>query len=184
MDKIERPRGLIAYDTVARQEAVGKGTAHEPLKLVRARTLLYTGLFAIVGLVMLAAYFNRTILEINVLPERSPPYVQLADGSIRNGFTVKILNKLHEPRTMTLAATGLPSARIDIVGIEGGEKAAVTVATDDLRELRVYVTVPAGEVSKLGAGVQPFSFIVRDSVSRTETTRRTNFHAPAGGLAR
>ena len=56
---------------------------------------------------MLAAWLNRTILEVNVLHDRNPPFVLLSDGSIRNGYTVKILNKLHEPRTFTLAARGL-----------------------------------------------------------------------------
>ena len=52
MGKIGRPPNLIAYDTVAKQEATAKGV-HEPLHIVRPRTLLYAGLFALVGLIML-----------------------------------------------------------------------------------------------------------------------------------
>ncbi len=43
MDRVDRPRGLIAYDTIASQEAAAKGTS-APWRLIRPRTLLYRGL--------------------------------------------------------------------------------------------------------------------------------------------
>ena len=78
-----------------------------PLRLVRPRTLLYAALIGIVGAIMLVALLNRSTLEINVLHDRNPPYVLLSDGGIRNGYTVKILNKLHEPHEFTLEVRGL-----------------------------------------------------------------------------
>ena len=87
---------------------------------MRPRTLLYAGLICLVGAIMLAALLNRTTLEINVLHDRNPPYVLLSDGGVRNGYTVKILNKLHEPREFTLEARGLPGARLAIVGMDAG----------------------------------------------------------------
>ena len=38
--------------------------------------------------------------------------VLLSDGGVRNGYTVKILNKLHEPREFTLDVRGLAQARL------------------------------------------------------------------------
>jgi cytochrome c oxidase accessory protein FixG len=178
MTKIDRPRGLIAYDTVAGLEATAAG-CHEPLQLIRPRTLLYAGLLSAVALLMLGGWLNRTVLEINVLHDRSPAYVRLSDGSIRNGYTVKLLNKLHEPRVLSLAVGDLPGARLAIVGIDGGETARVIVATDNLRELRVYVTLPAAEVAKRPGGPVAFSLIVRDANSKAETLRATSFQMPA-----
>ncbi len=177
MDRIGRPRGLIGYDTVAKQEAKAAGH-HESLQLVRPRTILYAGLFSMVAVIMLVAWLNRTILEINVLHDRSPPFVLLSDGSIRNGYTVKILNKLHEPRTVTIAAIGLKGARVTVVGAESNEQPAVRVATDDLRELRLFVTVPASELGQLQAPQSPFSLVVHDAASTTEMARRTHFQIP------
>ncbi len=184
MTKVGRPQGLIAYETVAKQEATAAGLVHEPVQFVRPRTMLYGGMFALVGAIMLTGYLNRTILEINVLHDRSPPFVLLSDGSIRNGYTVKILNKLHEPRMVTLSANGLPGARVVIVGNEGGADTAIRIGTDDLRELKVYVTVPAVEVKKLQGASTPVSLIVRDTGSKTEMTRRTNFQTPTTGGSR
>ncbi len=145
MDKVGRPRGLISYDTIAKQEAATQGKT-APLRLIRPRTLLYAGLIALVGAIMLAALLNRSTLQINVLADRNPPFVLLSDGGIRNGYTVKILNKLHEPRAFTLRVSGLPDARLAIVGMSAD--AAIRVTTDDLREVRVLVTVPAAALTQ------------------------------------
>jgi cytochrome c oxidase accessory protein FixG len=176
MDKIGRPRGLIAYDTIAKQEAATRGIK-APLRLLRVRTLLYAGLIGLVGAIMLAAWLNRTTLEINVLHDRNPPFVLLSDGAVRNGYTVKILNKLHEPRNFTLAVRGLAQARIVIVGSDAG--AAIQVRTDDLRELRVLVTVPAAELAKL-EGVTSIALVVHDIDSGLEMARTTQFQKHAG----
>ena len=178
MDKVGRPRGLIGYDTIAKQESSYTG-AKAPLRLVRARTLLYAGLICVVGAIMLVALLNRTTLEINVLHDRNPPFVLLSDGSIRNGYTVKILNKLHQPREFTLAARGLPAAHLAVVGVEG--TATIRVTTDDLRELRVFVTVPAGELAGMEEGSVPFALVVHDAASSHEMTRATNFQKPTAG---
>ncbi len=174
MDRIDRPRGLIGYDTVAKQEAIAAGT-HEPLRIVRPRTLLYAGLFAFVGLIMLTAWFNRRILEINVIADRIPPYVMLSDGSVRNGYTVKILNKLHERRAMRLSVRDLPGAQLFVAGFERGAEAQIEVATDDLREIKVYVTAPAHAA---GLSAVPFSLVVTDVRSRVENHRAVLFQSP------
>ena len=113
----------------------------------------------LVGAIMLVALLNRTTLEINVLHDRNPPYVLLSDGGIRNGYTVKILNKLHQPREFTLEARGLPGARLAIVGMEAGAKIRVT--TDDLRELKVFVTAARGGPARAESGSNPFALVVK-----------------------
>ena len=145
MGKIGRPKNLIAYETIAGLEAAAKGTT-APLRLIRARTLLYAGMICVVAAIMLVALLNRTTLEINVLHDRNPPFVRLSDGGVRNGYTIKILNKLHQPREFTLATEGLPGARLAIVGLEAGSPIRVT--TDDLRELKVFVTLSPSEIPR------------------------------------
>jgi cytochrome c oxidase accessory protein FixG len=179
MDRVGRPRGLIGYDTIAKQEAVAKGKT-APLRLIRARTLLYAGLISIVAAVMLVALLNRTTLEINVLHDRNPPYVQLSDGGIRNGYTVKILNKLHQPREFSLATRGLEGARLAIIGMDDAA-APIRVATDALRELRVLVVLPRDAVARIEGGAASFELVVRDTASGHETARATLFQKPAGG---
>lgn len=180
MDKVGRPRGLIAYDTVARKEAKAEGR-HEPIRLVRARTVLYAMLFSLVGLIMLAGWLNRTVLEVNVLPERNPPFVVLSDGGIRNAYTVKILNKLHEPRTFALGVVGLPGVQLTVIGNKDSEANKVGVATDTLGEFRVLIAVPKDDVGKLGSANSAIEITVTDVGSQQKSSRRTTFRAPAAG---
>ena len=174
MDKVGRPRGLVTYSTIAQQEAAACGRT-APLRLLRPRTALYLGLLALVSAIMLVAWLNRSVFEINVLHDRNPPFVRLSDGSIRNAFLVKILNKLHEPREYRLAVRGLEGAGITIVGLEGEASSAVRVATDDLRELRVLVTLPGANARALVDASTPFDLVIRDIASGQETLRRTRF---------
>ena len=176
MHKVGRPANLIAYDTIANQGAAARGGT-APLQIIRARTLLYAGLIAVVSVIMLVVLLNRTTLEINVLHDRNPPYVMLSDGSVRNGYTIKILNKLHQPREFTLATRNLPGAQISIVGLEPGAKIRVT--TDDVRELRAFVTLSKADAARGEPGNVPFFLVVKDVGSGFETSRGVNFQKPA-----
>jgi cytochrome c oxidase accessory protein FixG len=181
MGKVGRPLNLIAYDTIANQEAAVRGQI-APLQIIRPRTLLYTGLIIVVSAIMLVVLLNRTTLEINVLHDRNPPYVMLSDGGVRNGYTIKILNKLHQPREFTLEAKGLPGAQLSIVGLEAN--ARIRVITDDVRELRAFVTLPKAEAARKEPGSVPFLLVVRDATSGSETSRGVNFHKPTTTPAR
>jgi cytochrome c oxidase accessory protein FixG len=173
MAKIDRPPNLIAYDTIARQEATVKGQTCR-VQYVRPRTLLYTGLIVLVSCIMLVAVLLRTVFEVNVLHDRTPAFVLLTDGSVRNAYTVKILNKRHEPREFRLALAGLPNASLAVAGGVNAER--VRVNTDDLREIRVFVTVPANAISTLPkTAPTPFTFVVTDIASNSASSRATHF---------
>ncbi|MGD9868049.1 MAG: cytochrome c oxidase accessory protein CcoG [Hyphomicrobiales bacterium] len=176
MDKVGRPRGLIAYDTVGNLEAAAKGSS-ERVRLLRPRVIGYAALFALVGLVMLVALANRTVLEVNVLRDRNPLYVTLSDGSVRNGYTLKILNKRNEPRRFGLTVTGLPAADIRVVGYENEADPSIEVAPDGLRSLRVFVTLAKGRAETIGHDAVPFDFVVTDRTDGTSTSNDTSFRA-------
>src|SRR3712207_4414038 len=100
--KVGRPLNLIAYDSERNQElrAAGQPPVY---RLVRSRTVLYAGVFSVVGLAMLGLLLFRSTVDVNILPERNPLFVTLADGSIRNGYTIKIMNKEHAERSYRLS---------------------------------------------------------------------------------
>ena len=103
MNRIDRPRELITMDTERNQalRAAGKPPVHP---IVRPRTVIYAAILLLVASVMLFGLGARAAVDINILPERNPLFVTLSDGSIRNGYTIKILNKSHELRTYELTS--------------------------------------------------------------------------------
>jgi hypothetical protein len=133
-------------------------------------------LITLVAAIMLGAWLNRSVLDVSVLHDRNPVYVQLSDGSLRNGYTVKILNKLHAMRSFRLSTEGLEGAELSIVGFNGGE-AKIDVVPDNLRALRVLVTLP--EMRAKAEARRCRSLVVTDP-----PTARSSITTPRSGPAR
>ena len=85
---------------------------------MRPRTLFYAGLIALVGAVMITSLAMRQSLYLSVMHDRNPLFVRLSDGSIRNGFTIRVANKKLDERRYVLEVEGLPEAKVDVVGGE------------------------------------------------------------------
>lgn len=113
MDKVGLPRGLIRYDTSHHMAAKIKGGI-EKFKFLRPRTYYYSMILALVGLATLYPLINRSPIELHVLHDRNPVFVQLSSGEIRNGYTFKILNKTHEHKTYSLSVQGIENATMDV----------------------------------------------------------------------
>jgi cytochrome c oxidase accessory protein FixG len=193
MEKIGKPQGLISYTTLrdynehtAEAKTRGREAARDWQKsvglshIVRPRTLLYFGLWSLVGLIMLATLVTRDRLDINALPDRNPLYVKLSDGSIRNGFTLKILNMEAMPRSFEVGIAGLPGAAIWPAGSDNHKTLsfAVDVEADRLREIKVFVAQPADRVAP---GLTPFSFTLRELVGGEAGSAAADFSAPEPG---
>ncbi|MGF1456166.1 MAG: cytochrome c oxidase accessory protein CcoG [Alphaproteobacteria bacterium] len=142
MDKVGRPRGLIAYDTDDNIERRQQGQP-TGFKFVRPRTIFYASIIAVVGSLMLYSLATRTFLELNVIQDRQPLFVRLSDGGYRNGYTVKILNMRPEPTRFQLSVEGIPEATLTLVGRPEEFKTLppIDVPGDKSQSLRVYVKV-------------------------------------------
>jgi len=155
MGKIGRPRGLINYASFANEQRIEMG---EPSRIrpIRPRTLAYFGVFCLVGSIMLYGLITRSDMDINVLRDRNPLFTQLSDGAIRNGFTFKIINKAHSPRTFALTVKGLEGLGLKVVGADenlSGGPPYITVRPDVMKSLRILVTAPKGVLKGASADI-------------------------------
>lgn len=141
MAKIGRPADLIAYDTDMNVKARMEGRP-EVLRILRPRTLFYAGIIVVVGAIMITSLAMRQSLYLTVMHDRNPLFVRLSDGSIRNGFTIRVANKKLDERRYSLTIDGLAEAKLDIVGGEVDQqgRAIVTVGPDQTLEARILVT--------------------------------------------
>lgn len=141
MDKIDLPRGLIRYDTINHMEAEVKG-GDEKFKFLRPRTFYYSFIIVLVSSIMLASLIMRSSLELHVLHDRNPLFVQLSSGEIRNGYVIKILNKTHEHRSYKLTLDGVENASIKVkaAGDVGADN--LYVPADSVGTYHVFVSAP------------------------------------------
>ncbi|MEI9401873.1 cytochrome c oxidase accessory protein CcoG [Mesorhizobium argentiipisi] len=202
MNKLGRARGLISYATLADYNAnmalatadgtgavnptlirnsstsFVDGVAHFNLrKILRLRTFIYLGAWSAIGLVLVCGLLTRERLELNVLHDRNPQFVTLSDGSIRNGYTVKLLNMIPEPRTVVLTMEGLAGADMSVAGVDlpASRSFAVPVEPDRLTMLKVFVRQPADQINR---PMQSFAFRIADETSSESAEYTARFNAP------
>jgi len=121
---------------------------------------------------MIYALATRADLDISALHDRNPLFVRLTDGGLRNGYTIRILNKQHAERHLALAVEGLAGAQLSVVGQDGTD---IVVPADDVRSIRVYVSLPAGVAKKPSAN---FSFGIADRQGGSSAIYDTVFRGP------
>ncbi|GAB5469951.1 MAG: cytochrome c oxidase accessory protein CcoG [Rhodospirillales bacterium] len=171
MDKIHKPRGLIAYDTLPGVEAAAKGQSSK-LRLLRPRTLLYGGLIVVVAILMIVGLASRTSLDLNLLPDRNPLFVTLSNGDIRNGYTLKIINKSDRAERYSLSVQGLPGAEVSVLGETG--PAEVDAPRDHVQAVRLFIAVPSGGLSAASTDID---LVLTDSSGQANTVE-TVFRGP------
>ena len=139
MDKVGKPRGLIGY--MALTDEARERSGEEPKSIwkhvFRPRTIIYTVLWAGIGLALLVALFIRTDIGVSIYPIRNPTHVVLSDGSVRNAYDIRLRNMFQEARDFTLSVADNDTISLTMEGVEGQ---VVTVAPDEQLNQRVYLT--------------------------------------------
>jgi len=176
MDKVDRPRGLISYDSYGNQDRRAHGEK-ERYPFIRTRTIWYTVVICLVGAVMTWGMLNRSDTDLNVLSDRNPVYVRLSDGSIRNGYTVRLMNKAAEARTMRVEVVGFGD--VETRWTRGADSDFLTVAPDSLVSARLFVSVDEKEAAKfLNDGVAIGSMHIYDEGDTLIATETMRFQGP------
>ncbi|WP_198377128.1 cytochrome c oxidase accessory protein CcoG [Neoroseomonas rubea] len=161
MGKLGRPKGLIAFETLknlaaseaavasmapgAERQACGMKARHMP-RFVRPRTVMYAAALVVVSLAMLLAFLLRSTLDVTVLRDRAPLFVRLSDGGIRNGYTVKIVNKRREDAPLVLSLQAPEGFRLSVQDADHDAQGRPLLSrrADGISQYRVLITVPPG----------------------------------------
>jgi cytochrome c oxidase accessory protein FixG len=147
MGKVGRPRGLVTIDSEASQRARAAGRPPR-FPLARPRTLVYAALLLATGALMLGGLAARGTAEMTVLADRAPLFVELSDGSIQNGYTLKIENRTRTARRFVLTADAPVGARLAVVGgtVQGGGW-PLEVGPDAIASFRVLLRMPRAQAA-------------------------------------
>lgn len=169
MEKVGRPPNLIAYDTYNNLTATKAGK-HAEIRFFRPRIIIYSVLMVALSALMLWLLMSRETLTLNVLRDRNPLYVTLSDGTVRNGYTLKVINRAPEDRHFIITTAGMPGTSI---AMTGQETAAIDVPADDIGSFRVFVSgaAPAG-------GSHGLTIIIRDDKDGRIVSEDTTFRGP------
>jgi cytochrome c oxidase accessory protein FixG len=168
MDKIGKPRDLIGYMALTDEvrERAGETPKSVWSHVFRPRTILYTVLWAGVGVGLIVALFLRQPIDVSVTPVRNPTFVTLSDGSIRNAYDLRLRNMQGADAEFTINVTS--AARLE-TALEGVESLTVTVPANQTMQQRVYLTAAAGSEAALADRTE-----VRLWIAEEGTTNRVH----------
>lgn len=152
MEKLQRPRGLIRYDTL---NAIERDSSHakQIKQLLRPRVLIYTALLVILSLALLGSLLSRTPLKVDILRDRGTLSREMSNGTIENVYQLQIINAAEEARHFTITVHGLNGLTID-------GPATVTLGGTSNRLVPVRVRAPADSGTP---GSNAVAFIVQAS---------------------
>ena len=168
---------LITWDTLAGQKAKAAGN-DERIRFLRPRTMLYTGLF-VCGLAALAyGLLNRSAMNFSAIHDRAPLFVRLKDGSIRNGYTIKLANKTQADATYTLRAMGLSDGLLGLPERSPGlaPSVSLTVPASTVGTFRLVIK---GGASAIQDGRRDTILQLRNDATGAQLTYRAEFLSPA-----
>jgi cytochrome c oxidase accessory protein FixG len=160
MEKIGLPKGLIRYDT----------ESQKPFNPLHPRTFWYGGIIAAVGSLMLYGLLTRSALEVSVIHDRNPLFVTLSDGSVRNGYSVHILNKSHADGRYALTVEGLEAPAIRVQGSVDIPTDALPVMADKAGDFRIFVS--AGKPARSRTDI---AFRITENASGLSQQKKTIF---------
>jgi polyferredoxin len=103
MEKIDRPTGLIRYDS---ESGIEKGER----KIFTTRVLAYTGILAALLIFQSFLFMTRTDVETILLRTPGMLYQETEDGQISNLYNYQLINKTNEDIT---------NVELKLVDIEG-----------------------------------------------------------------
>ncbi len=178
MAKVGRAPGLIRYTSQAALEGA-------KASLLRPRVILYP----IVLTIVLSAFVLTLALHgparVTVLRGVGAPFIALPGDEISNNIRVRIANRLDEPATFTLEATGIESARVV------AEVNPVTVAPAATSTVPMAVIVPSStfingrrEVTIVITGAGGFRREVTYTLQGPRARAEVPTNAPTQGEAR
>lgn len=165
MAKLDRPRGLIDYESWDNIER-GRRKERPQSKVLRPKVIALAAASLILTGGLGGALALRSDGALSVEHDRNPRMVRLSDGAVRNAYAVKIVNRTAQARTFRLDVDGLPKARLALIGADGPER--IDVAPDSSLMLRVTI-------STASASDEDIAFTLTDAISGKSFVARDHF---------
>ena len=158
MEKINLPKGLIKYDT-----------ENNLTKFLRPKTFFYGAILLLVGSLIIFNLTSKSLLKVDILPDRNPIFVVLSNGHIRNGYTIKISNKTFENKSYNLKIDGIDDFKIKTNNFNIND---IQVTAGEVAHFKIYLSVDG---DKLDTSRSTINFIITDNKSGEHSLQNSIF---------
>jgi len=165
MDKIDKPRGLVRFDS-SRGFETGKS------RLLRPRIYLYGVIIAALATLFIMRAISRESFQVTVMRSQGLPF-SIENGVIRNLYTLHLQNKTDRARVYKVApATGALAGLGGVEYIIPQNRLELPALAD--RQLTAFVAMPMTSYRE----AQEFAFTITDSTGGVSQDIRVHFLGP------
>jgi cytochrome c oxidase accessory protein FixG len=133
MERIDRPRGLIRYDSLARLSG-------ERVQILRPRVLVYSALLLGVVVALFVGLGMRPHLDLTVVRPPGEPYMLLPGGLVSNHFSLRLHNRDQVAKRFQIDVSGPVGAQV-IVPVN-----PLGLGADEEQRTEAFVNIPAAQV--------------------------------------
>ncbi|WP_276784513.1 cytochrome c oxidase accessory protein CcoG [Thalassolituus oleivorans] len=166
MEKLDKPKGLIRYTTENNLE--GNKT-----HIMRPRLFGYAAVLLTMMGALTYTIATRTPFQLDIERDRGQLYQLTANDTVRNSYTLKMINMAQEPHIYVLKMEGLEHYKMD--GLT-----EYTLRVNELKEVIVDLEIDP-EKAKLPSSKTDIEFVVYDKDTGEEIAREeSRFIAPRG----
>ncbi len=162
MAKFGYPAGLIRNTT---QNALDG----RPSRILRPRIVVYGAVLLALVVGVAVGIAGRTPLLLDVIRDRNALYRVAADGSIENGYTLRIVNKDDAPRTFRIRVEGP-----DGITLAQGDVATRAAAAQEVLTVPVTLRAAPG----VARGRVDVRFVVESDAEGVREVEETRFFGP------
>ena len=165
MDKINKPRGLVRFDS-SRGFETGKA------RLLRPRFFLYGAIIGVLAALFVLRATSREDFQVTVMRSQGLPD-SIENGTIRNLYTLHLQNKSDHTRVYRLAPA--PGALAGLAGVEyiiPQDRIELPRLSD--RQLTAFVAMPMTSY----VDSREFAFTVTDSTAGVTQEIKVRFRGP------
>ncbi len=168
MEKVGKPKGLIRY--MSDKELDGEVL---PPIWKRPRVLVYSTILTLAFSGIVFGLTHIPPVELSIVHERQPLFVQMKDGSIQNKYTIKAVNKTPKDMPIRLTVDGIPG-----LTMVAGDGERLVLKAGKMIPFHVFVRAMPDQLSKRKT---PIRFVLAGTDDPTvKLTYESVFVGPAG----
>ncbi len=142
----------------------------------RPRLAVYGGIIALTVAVTTFAAWDRPSVSASLSHDRSPVAVLLSDGTVRNDYTLKVINRGRDRVPLRLSVLGVGVVQVSVLG---QDDTVLAVDGDGISTYRISVRQKPGEMA---AGIRDVDFVLADDYGAGARVR-DRFVIPVPGPA-
>ncbi len=148
MDKIDKPRGLIRYASI---DGIEKGIGFHFNTRRIAYTVVLVALLSVAG----GLLFTRGKIDATLLRAQGTTFQKLDNGNISNLYNIKIINKSHDNRTISLRLISPENGTIKMIGDSPqADKNELHLSPEGIAEGSLFIELPKSALKNIHTKVE------------------------------